>query len=73
MTPNDLKKWRKENGYSQSQLAKVLGVAVQTVSRWENAAREIPSFLHLTLKCIPKKRAGQVDSAARQKIKKESR
>ncbi len=73
MTPKDLKKWRRENGYSQSQLAKVLGVAVQTVSRWENAAREIPSFLHLALKCIPKKGGEQIDSAAEKRMKRKRR
>lgn len=46
----ELKAWRKKNGYSQSQLAQVLGVDVMTVSRWERGAREIPSFLHLALK-----------------------
>jgi DNA-binding transcriptional regulator YiaG len=52
MTPSDLKAWRKQNGYSQSQLAKVLGVATMTVSRWETGLREIPSFLHLALECL---------------------
>ncbi len=58
MKPNDLKRWRRGNGYSQSQLARVLDVAVQTVSRWERGTREIPSFLHLTLECIEKKGGG---------------
>ncbi len=49
MTPQDLKKWREKNGYSQSQLAKALGVISLSVSRWERGAREIPSFLHLAL------------------------
>jgi len=52
MIPNDLQKWRTKNHYSQSQLAKVLGVAIQTVSRWERGTREIPSFLHLSLRCL---------------------
>jgi transcriptional regulator with XRE-family HTH domain len=55
MTPNELKKWRKKTGYSQSQIARVLGVATMTISRWERGTREIPSFLHLTLECIEKK------------------
>ena len=54
MTPEQLKAWRKNNHYSQSQLAKVLGVATMTVSRWERGVREIPSFLHLTLECVEK-------------------
>ena len=55
MTPKTLKAWRKRNGYSQSQLAKVLGVASLTISRWERGFRGIPPFLHLTLECVEKK------------------
>jgi DNA-binding transcriptional regulator YiaG len=49
MKPDELKKWRQQNGYSQDQLAKTLDVHLMTVSRWERGAREIPSFLHLAL------------------------
>ena len=56
--PYDLKNWRLEHNYSQSQLAKSLGVIKLTVSRWERGEREIPSFLHLALKCIKKKGGG---------------
>ncbi len=56
MKPIDLKKWRKKNNYSQSQLAGVLGVATLTVSRWERGDREIPSFLHLALACTGKRK-----------------
>jgi transcriptional regulator with XRE-family HTH domain len=73
MTPKDLKKWRRENGYSQSQLAGILGVAVQTVSRWENAARDIPSFLPLALKCIPKRGGEQAETATGKRMKKRRR
>ncbi len=52
MKPKELQKWRKETGYSQSQLAEVLGVATMTVSRWETGARAIPSFLHLALESV---------------------
>ncbi len=52
MTRKALKTWRKKNNYSQSQLAKVLGVASLSVSRWERGVREIPSFLHLALECL---------------------
>jgi len=52
MEANDLKKWREVNGYSQAKLAKALGVAVMTVSRWETGTRSIPSFLHLALRCL---------------------
>ncbi len=59
MTGKELKTWRIENGYSQSQLAKALGVITITVSRWEIGAREIPPFLHLALKALPK-RGGEI-------------
>jgi len=52
MTSDNLKRWREKNRYSQSQLAKALRVHTITVSRWENEVREIPSFLHLALRCL---------------------
>jgi transcriptional regulator with XRE-family HTH domain len=52
MNPEQLQEWRKQNGYSQSQLAKVLGVDVMTVSRWERGKWRIPPFLHLALRCL---------------------
>ena len=55
MTSAELYKWRQRNGYSQSQLARALGVVTLTVSRWERAEREIPPFLHLALDSLPKK------------------
>jgi len=58
MTPKELKKWRAENGYLQGELATILGVAMMSVSRWETGTRSIPSFLHLALKAIPKKKGG---------------
>jgi len=57
--PDELKKWRTANGYTQGELADVLGVALITVSRWECRTREMPSFLHLALKAIPKKGGGR--------------
>jgi len=52
VTYNELKKWRKKNSYSQSELAKALGTHVMTVSQWERDIRTIPTFLHLALKCL---------------------
>lgn len=59
MTGSALKAWRKRNKYSQSQLAKALGVIPLTVSRWERGVREIPSFLHLALECLELKTKGK--------------
>ena len=58
MTSDELKAWRHLNGYSQSQLAKALGVITTTVSRWERREREIPSYLHLALKSLKKRGGG---------------
>jgi transcriptional regulator with XRE-family HTH domain len=52
MTRDELRKWRDGNGYSQAKLAKALGVASMTVTRWEMGIRSIPPFLHLALKAL---------------------
>lgn len=52
MTPEQLKQWRKHNGYTQDALAKVLGVGQVCVARWETGVRKIPTFLHLALRCL---------------------
>ena len=52
MEPNQLTKWRKDQGYTQSELGQKLGVTKTTVYRWEKGMREIPSFLHLALRCL---------------------
>jgi transcriptional regulator with XRE-family HTH domain len=49
MEPKTLKQWRKANEYSQARLAKALSCHIITISRWENSARKIPSFLKLAL------------------------
>jgi len=52
MTPEDLKAWRKKNGYTQPLLAQALGVHPISVCRWEIGVREIPSFLALALRAL---------------------
>lgn len=52
MTPEQLKQWRKKNGYTQTSLARGLEVYQVTVARWETGVREIPSFLHLALDAL---------------------
>lgn len=44
-----MQQWREKTGYSQGQLARVLGVDVMTVSRWERGIMKIPSFLKWAL------------------------
>jgi len=52
MKPEQLRKWRAVNVYTQARLAEVLGFEVMTVSRWERGLRKIPTFLALALKGI---------------------
>lgn len=52
MNKDELKQWRADHDYSQARLAKVLGVASMTVTRWEMGIRSIPPFLHLALTAI---------------------
>ena len=49
MRPEDLREWRERTGYSQGQLARLLGVDVMTVSRWERAIMKIPPYLKWSL------------------------
>ena len=61
MTPKEMKEWRERNGLSQAKLAKILGVDVMTVSRWERAVMGIPPYMHFTLlgiECMEKKGGG---------------
>ncbi len=52
MTPQDLKEWRKKNGYTQQGLADAIGTYQVTVARWENGTRAIPKLLTLALKAL---------------------
>ncbi len=70
MTPSELTKWRKAQGYTQKALAALLGVDKMTVYRWEKAMREIPPFLHLALKYLEKKGGESKAKRAGRKIQK---
>jgi Helix-turn-helix. len=70
MINKELKEWRQNNGYSQSQLAKALSVAVMTVSRWETGIRTIPSFLHLALRCLELEGGESKNKATRKKTER---
>ena len=62
MKPEDLKKWRHDNGYSQSRLAKRLNVDTMTVSRWERGKRAgIPSYLQLALRALECERKTEME------------
>ncbi len=66
MEPSELTQWRKKQGYTQQELAELLGVARMTVVRWEKAMREIPSFLHLALEALEKRGGGKKTKGKRQ-------
>ena len=52
MTPNELLSRRRALGLSQAELATRLGVATNTVARWERGERAIPPYLQLALQVI---------------------
>lgn len=54
MGAKDFKKLRLEKGYSQSQVARELGVHVMTVSRWERGEIPIPRMAELALAALPR-------------------
>ncbi len=72
MTSEQLKEWRKQNAYSQIDLAKLLGVTNVCVSRWEIGMRNIPSFLHLALKWLELKKGGESKTKGKKKRKEKS-
>jgi DNA-binding XRE family transcriptional regulator len=52
MNKDELKQYRESIGLTQGELSKALGVANNTVSRWELGQRSIPEFLPLALETI---------------------
>jgi DNA-binding transcriptional regulator YiaG len=69
MNPIELKKWRAKNDWSQGQLAAVLKVSIQTISRWERGTREIPSFLSLALQLLEIKEDDLKPKTKRRKLR----
>ena len=52
MTSSELKAFREKYELSQTELANMLKVARNTVSRWETEERKIPEFLDLALETV---------------------
>lgn len=50
--PLELADWRRERGYTQENLAEMLGVQVAAVHRWENDKRPMVAYLWLALNGI---------------------
>jgi excisionase family DNA binding protein len=55
MNKDELKQYRERIGLNQGELSKALGVANNTVSRWELGERSIPVFLPLALETIERR------------------
>lgn len=58
MIPQELMAWRKKHGLTQDKLASLLGITKPCISQWESGKRKIPTFLHITLKCLKVKKGG---------------
>lgn len=52
MKGNELTEWRKGWRLTQGELARLLGVALMTVNRWERGSRGIPVLLPLALEAL---------------------
>jgi transcriptional regulator with XRE-family HTH domain len=52
MTAIDMITWREQRGWSQTALARALGVHLSTIFRWETGRSAIPPFLALALKAL---------------------
>jgi transcriptional regulator with XRE-family HTH domain len=70
MTGEELKSWRIERNQTQEELGNILGVANNSVFRWEAGLRKIPSFLHLALEAIDHRKGGEKKDAVRAKTKR---
>jgi transcriptional regulator with XRE-family HTH domain len=56
MNGDDLQKFRQSHELTQQALAQLLGVAANTIARWERNERAIPPYLELALKGISKEK-----------------
>ena len=61
MTGDELRNKREELGMTQEQLAVALGVAPNTVARWERGERNIPPYLSLALQTVERERGKRKD------------
>ena len=53
MLPEELRQWRDDHHLTQPELAALLGIHEQTLSRWENNARDnLSPLLELALEAL---------------------
>jgi DNA-binding transcriptional regulator YiaG len=69
MTGQELPEWRREWGLFQEELAKVLGVFRESVSRWETGTRAIPIFPPLALEALENRMAKGGQDGRKQEAK----
>lgn len=50
----DLRRWRERHGMMQEELANILGVHFQTISKWECDRRKVPKMVKVALEGIEK-------------------
>lgn len=55
MTPLDLRVWRTRQQLTQGELARHLGVHINTVNRWETSETAVPPFLPLALETLERR------------------
>jgi DNA-binding transcriptional regulator YiaG len=55
MTPEEMKRLRREAGLTQVQLADALGVAPRTVQAWEGGTNKVPSTAAMAVRLVVKK------------------
>jgi DNA-binding transcriptional regulator YiaG len=66
MTGDELRAWRERWLItSQGELARLLGVHINTVHSWERGTRAIPRFLPLALETLARQRAAELLERAR--------
>ena len=66
MTSSELIEWRTTARLTQGELAGLLGVSANTISRWEIGARAIPALLELALGGLMAEAARSAIASARQ-------
>lgn len=64
MTPAELRLWRDHWLLDQGQLARLLGVHLNTVGNWERGLTAIPPFLPLALETLARDLAQQFQERA---------
>lgn len=56
MTADELKAWRKRNGYTREELAEDARVSLKTIENYEQGVRKIPPSFERTLQLLLKVR-----------------